>query len=164
MLDAFANWLSATNASAIVGGSDWIWPAAEVLHFIGLSLLLGVTGVFDLRLLGLFRGLPIGGLHRMMPWATLGFAINLVTGALFVVGKPLQYVGNEAFYFKMLFIAVAGANALAFELLVGPKALDVGAGGLAPAGARAIAAASLAAWVLVLHCGRMLAFIGDGAF
>ena len=35
--------------------SPWGWPIAESVHFIGLSLLLGTVGVFDLRLLGLAR-------------------------------------------------------------------------------------------------------------
>ena len=33
--------------------TQWGWPAAESLHFIGLSLLFGAIFLFDLRLLGI---------------------------------------------------------------------------------------------------------------
>ena len=45
----------------------WAWPIAESLHFIGLSLLVGTIGLFDLRLLGLARGIPIAAMHRLIP-------------------------------------------------------------------------------------------------
>ena len=51
----FVQWLRATSVSQWINQSTWIWPFCESLHFIGLSLLLGVTGFFDLRLMGFFR-------------------------------------------------------------------------------------------------------------
>ena len=36
----------------------WEWPIAESLHFIGLSMLIGTVGVFDLRLMGLGKQIP----------------------------------------------------------------------------------------------------------
>ena len=41
--------------------------------------------------------------------------INLVTGVLFFVGAPDQYITNVAWWYKMGFLAVAGLNALYFE-------------------------------------------------
>ena len=38
--------------------SVWGWPAVESLHFIGLSLLIGTVGMFDLRMMGLEKGIP----------------------------------------------------------------------------------------------------------
>ncbi len=162
MLHAVATWLAGTSLSAFIANSAWIWPAAEIVHFIGLALLLGVAGLFDLRLLGAFRELPVARLHVLMPWAMAGFALNLVTGTLFVVGTPQQYVDNPAFYLKMLFVGLAGANAVLFERVVGREALAVEAGGRTPLVARVIAGASLGSWLLVLYWGRMLAFTGSG--
>ena len=51
-LDAFAVWLRATDVSQAITASPWLWPACEIAHFVGLSVLVGVVGFFDLRLLG----------------------------------------------------------------------------------------------------------------
>jgi hypothetical protein len=162
MLHNLAIWLADTRASAFIANSSWVWPAAEIVHFIGLSLLLGIAGLFDLRLIGFFRGLPVGRLHDLMPWAIAGFALNLATGLLFVVGMPAQYVDNPAFHFKVAFIGMAGLNAVVFERFLSRRVLDTGPGESAPVAARVIGAASLASWLLVLYCGRVLAFIGPG--
>ena len=51
-LDAFAVWLRATDVSQAITASPWLWPVCEIAHFVGLSVLVGVVGFFDLRLLG----------------------------------------------------------------------------------------------------------------
>ncbi|PYQ78297.1 MAG: hypothetical protein DMG01_11915, partial [Acidobacteria bacterium] len=88
---------------AVAGGVPWIWPLCETLHFMGLALLMGVVSVFDLRMLGMAKGLPLGPLQRLMPWAILGFVINLTTGFMFFAGDPFQYIHNVAFGMKLLF-------------------------------------------------------------
>jgi hypothetical protein len=45
----------------------WAWPVVESLHFLGLCLLVGAIGTFDLRLLGLARRVPIAAVHRLIP-------------------------------------------------------------------------------------------------
>jgi hypothetical protein len=162
MLDAFTTWLAATSLSQFVANSSWVWPAGEVLHFIGLSVLLGVAGLFDLRLMGFFRSVSVDVVHRLMPWAMGAFAVNLATGALFIIGTPGQYAHNPAFYLKMASLGLAGLNAVIFESGVGKRALAVPADGEVPGAARAIGAVSLLSWLSVLYWGRMLAFIGDG--
>src|SRR5262245_19040345 len=108
-------WLVSTFASATPIGrlmhTPWGWPIAESLHFIGLSLLIGTVGLFDLRLLGVARRIPIAAMHRLIPWGLVGFGINAVTGAAFLLAEPDQYVYNPSFHFKLLFIAAAGLNA-----------------------------------------------------
>ena len=58
----------------------WAWPIAESLHFLGLCLLVGSIGTFDLRLLGVARSVPIAAVHRFIPWGLAGFALNIMTG------------------------------------------------------------------------------------
>ena len=89
----------------------------ESVHFLGLSLLIGAIGLFDLRLLGLAKRIPIAALHRLIPWGLTGYGINIVSGAMFLMTEPDQYIYNPAFHFKLLFMGVAGFNALAFYLL-----------------------------------------------
>jgi len=163
MLQAFSTWLHSTRLSwAVAGGIPWIWPLCETLHFMGLALLMGVVGVFDLRMLGMAKELPLGPLQRLMPWAVLGFTINLVTGFLFFTGDPFQYIHNIAFFFKLLFIALAGVNVILFYVTGLYRRVDgVGAGHDVPFPAKIAAAASLILWIGVMYWGRMLPFIGN---
>jgi hypothetical protein len=142
----------------------WAWPLCESLHFIGMAMLVGVAGVIDLRLLGVAKGLPLGPLQRLMPWAALGFAINLITGFVFIAGNPRQYIGpplSLSFAAKMLFILLAGLNVLLFYITGLKRLVDrVEAGHDAPLGAKVSAAVSLFLWIGVMYWGRMLQFFG----
>jgi hypothetical protein len=83
----FQIWLVSALASvkpvARVMQTAWGWPIAESLHFIGLSMLIGTVGLFDLRLLGVARRIPIAAMHRLIPWGLVGFGINATTASLF---------------------------------------------------------------------------------
>lgn len=163
VLADFSVWLESTWLSwAMSGGYPWLWPACETLHFMGLALLIGAVGILDLRMIGMARGLPIASVQRLMPWAVLGFVVNLITGVLFFVGEPQQYVKNIAFLMKMLFIVLAGVNVFLFYATGLHKRVDeMAPGGEAPVAARIVGAASLVLWIGVVYWGRMLPFIGN---
>ena len=155
-------WLEATSISRAVTHYSWIWPTCETLHFVGLALLIGNVGVLDLRLLGALKRLPVAPLNRLVRWGVLGFVINLLTGIVFFVGAPSQYVANIAFAFKLLFMALAAVNLAVFNLSGLARTVDaLGPGDDAPASAKIIAATSLFLWVGVMFWGRMLPFIGN---
>ena len=137
----------------------WGWPASETVHFIGLSLLFGVVLLVDLRMLGFLKGIPYSTLHRLLPWAVLGFGVNVVTGILFFIGAPPDfYVNNPVFIWKLALILVAGANALYFTVFEQPWILK--AGGTPPITAKLAAASGILLWVGVIFCGQMLPFFG----
>ena len=137
----------------------WGWPASETVHFIGLSLLLGVVLIVDLRMLGFMKSIPFSVLHRLLPWAVLGFAINVATGMLFFIGAPPDfYVTNETFFWKLALILVAGANALYFTVFDQPW--NLGIGDTPPVAAKVAAASGILLWLGVIFCGQMLPFLG----
>jgi hypothetical protein len=78
--------------------------------------------------------------HRLLPWAVIGFVMNLVSGFLFFMGDPGRYSINIGFQIKMVLVLVAGLNVLIF----------------------ALAWVSLAAWTGVLLLGRLIPYIGTG--
>ncbi len=160
-IDSFAVWLVGTNLSLFVRGHTWVWPACETLHFMGLSVLIGMVGLFDLRILGFAPGVPLRAAHKLIPLGVAGFVVNLVTGLVFVAGRPDQYLSNPAFGWKLLFLAIAGINVLLFNRTVLSRTLAVGPDGQAPLLAKVIAGTSLVCWFAVLYFGRMLPFIGD---
>ena len=142
--------------------TKWGWPMAESIHFLGLSLLVGCIGLFDLRLLGMAKRIPIAALHKLIPWGLFGFAINITTGSLFLLTEPDQYIYNPSFQFKVLFIMLAGANALTFYLTSYGRATKPDAPAEAPRSAKLIAAISLSLWIGVIVCGRLLTFFRPG--
>jgi hypothetical protein len=149
--------LKTHNPAHAIMTSWWGWPAAESIHFIGLSLLVGCIGTFDLRLLGFGKRIPIAALHKLIPWGLLGFAINVTSGLAFLATEPEQYIYNPSFHFKVLFLAIAGGNALAFYLTTYRRAAVPGLFE-APRSAKVIAAVSLCMWISVIVAGRMLTF------
>jgi hypothetical protein len=137
----------------------WAWPIAESFHFLGLCLLIGCVGAFDLRLLGVMRRVPIATVHWLIPFGLLGFAINIVSGSLFLLTEPDQYIYNPSFHFKLLFLAIAGTNASLFYLTSFRRVFTDPSPRLdAPRHAKIIAAISLCAWIGVITAGRLLTF------
>lgn len=160
-MDSFANWLEATRLASFVNNTNWVWAIFETLHFMGMALLIGCVGILDLRMLGVGRRLPVRPLHRLIPYGIAGFLINLITGVMFFVAIPTQYIYNVAFITKMALILIAGTNVLVFYTTVYRAAEDLGPGDDAPLKAKIAAAVSITAWIGVIYFGRMLPFIGD---
>ena len=159
IVPAASGWLSSEGIRALVTETPWIWPAAETLHFIALCLIFGVLLGVNLRLLGFMKTLPYAFFHRLLPWAVLGFGVNLTTGMLFFIGAPDQYTENISFYWKVLFLLVAGVDLL--YLTVVRKTWELESGDDTPAIEKLIAASAIGAWVAVIFFGRMLPFLGN---
>jgi hypothetical protein len=155
-------WLEATRISTAMRDITWLWPLFETLHFLGLAMLIGGAGFFDLRLLGFVRNVPISAVKAFMPAAIVGFTINLVTGIAFFVMAPGMYALSTIWWFKVLFIVIAGLNAMLFETTLGTRVLELGPGEDTPASFKIVGAVSLFAWFAVLYCGRMLPYLGTG--
>jgi hypothetical protein len=161
MSKAIVVWLKSTAVSHAMSMSPILWPICEMLHFIGLALLIGAAGLMDLRLMGFFKGVPLTAVMQMRKWAALGVLINVVTGTLFFVGAPDQYINNPAWYGKLLFLLVAFINVAVFETTQGKKMLTVAAGEHTPISFKVAGAVSMGSWFLVLYFGRMLPFLGN---
>jgi hypothetical protein len=165
-MHTFQVWLVTTIGGdtfiADVMRTGWVWAFVESVHFLGLCLLVGAIGTFDLRLLGLARRVPIAAVHRLIPWGLLGFAINIATGVMFVMTEPDQYIYNPSFHLKLLFMAIAALNAGLFYLTSYRRAFGSTATLNAPTRAKVIAAISLCAWIAVIICGRLITFYRPG--
>jgi hypothetical protein len=138
--------------------SPWAWPAGEAVHFLGMSLSIGVLLAVNLRILGVMPQVPFATVHRLLPWGMLGLGINLVTGMVFFAAQPGQYISNKPFLWKVIFLMIAAANFL--YLTVFGKGWAAGTFN-ARLGDKAMAVGSLFAWFAVLYAGRMLPFLGN---
>ena len=159
-MDVLVNWLRHTPLSLLFQAHvAWLWPLCESLHFLALSLLIGTAGFFDLRLLGLLRGVPLLAAWKLVPWAKGALVVNAVTGLVFLVSQPQQYAMNPSMWFKMLFLLVAGGNAFVFDMVYRRRLLSLDPHAETPVGAKVIGGLSLASWFAVLYFGRMLPYL-----
>jgi hypothetical protein len=138
--------------------AKWGWPIFESLHFVGMSVLLGTVGMFDLRLLGFARGIPIAALHRLIPLGISAYALNAITGFCFLSATPDQYLFNLAFRWKVTFFIVAGFNVLFFYARAFKRLQAHDPDAAPPLGARIAGGVSLCAWIGVMSAGRLLTF------
>jgi hypothetical protein len=150
--------LRSTPVGEFMRTSRWAWPVCESLHFMGMSVLVGIVGLFDLRLLGFARGVPIAAFHRLIPIGVAGFAVNAITGFCFLSGTPDQYLFNLAFRWKVTFFVIAGINVVAFYTATFRRLLTLDPGGPPPWAARLAGGVSLCAWIGVMAAGRLLTF------
>ena len=157
-MESFRIWIDGTAASAFMSETWWAWRMAESLHFIGLSLLIGTVGMFDLRLMGLVKRVPLTALHRLVPWGIFGYLINVATGILFFSGYPDQYMYNPSFHLKLLFMALAGINVLFFYVVVFGKVQALDLEDEPPWAAKIIGLVSLLLWIGVITGGRLITF------
>jgi uncharacterized membrane protein len=153
--------ISAASVAFFVNGPghQWVWPTLESAHFLGMTIWFGVLLLANLRLMGWFTRIPYPALHRLLPWALLGFGVNEVSGMMFYIATPKGYTTNVVFYWKLIFLLVAAADLL--YLTVWPQAWKTEAGVPTHTRERVIGAAALASFVAVMYCGRMLPFLGN---
>jgi hypothetical protein len=153
-------WVRSTELHKFVQQHEFgLWPLMQTLHLLGFTLLFATVGFFDLRALGVAKGIPLQAVHRLIPWGIAGFIGNILLGIVFFSVHPEQYFYNNAFRLKLLFMAVAGVNILAFYGTSAFKEIKtLPADASAPLRIKVIAGTSLFAWVAVLVCGRMITF------
>lgn len=165
---ALEQWLldfaAVTGIEWLMLGHAWAWPSAEILHYTGLSLLFGTIGLFDLRVLGWAKAIPLQALHRLVPLGIAGFVLNLVTGVLFLTSFPDQYVYNPAVQTKFALMFLAGINVLLFYRLAWRDLRELGPDAPAPLRARVFTAISLLAWLGVIAAGRLITFFRPPAY
>jgi hypothetical protein len=74
------------------------YPALEVLHIVGIALLLGNLVLLELRVWGLGRELPVAaaGAAGAGPVAAAGFALVGASGLTMFAGQPAELLANRA--------------------------------------------------------------------
>jgi hypothetical protein len=157
-LGELIGWLTSTPVNTVVMGYRWVWPISEILHFCALAVMVGTVGTFDLRLLGLAKGVAPSTLHRALRYGLAAFVLSALTGSVFIFGQPDQYFYNSAFKLKVVALLLLGLNALLFYTLEARHVLALGPTDEVPLRAKVIAAISLTMLVSIMLFGRMLTF------
>lgn len=156
---AWLVWLQESALGEAMRQSLLLYPVVEVIHLIGIALLVGSIVALDLRLLGLRRLLPATGMaQHLLPVSVFGFLLAAASGSMLFVTEAASLAFNPAFQLKLVLIALGGLNAAAFH--VGPwRAVRRWEHTAPPAAARVGGILSIVLWLAVLTCGRMIAYL-----
>jgi hypothetical protein len=132
--------------------STWLFPAIESTHLLALALLGGSILIMALSILGWGLQTPVAELyksaHRYLNAAVI---VLLITGVLLGVSEPVKLYGRQAFWVKMISLALALLlTYFAFNPLVKRGASD--------ASLRSITVLTIASWLLVAMAGRWIGF------
>ena len=140
--------------SQAIRGSVWLFPAIEAVHLLALATLGGAILIVDLRLMGAgLTAQPAAQVERdARPWFLGALCMMLATGIPLGLSEAVKLYDKQAFWVKMIALALA----LAFALGVRTRLVKRVTPG-APA-AWAMAIASLALWLTVALAGRWIGF------
>lgn len=157
---AWLTWLEKTAVALAMREEPWLYPTAEVLHIIGFVMLVGAAAMFDLRLLGRSRSVPVTGLARhLLPWSRAGLLLAAPTGVLMFMAEATQTSQNPAFQLKLALIGAAILNAGAFHFWTFKSVRTWDCDLPSPIGAKLAAVLSLALWATVIAAGRLIAYV-----
>ena len=132
--------------------STWLFPAIESTHLLALAMLGGSILIMSFSILGWGLKTPVADLyksaHRYLNAAVI---VLLITGVLLGISEPVKLYGRQAFWVKMISLAIA----LLVTYFVFNPLVRRGASGPV---LRSVTVLTMAAWLLVAMAGRWIGF------
>jgi len=157
LIGAGAAWLQATALGAAMRESLYLYPLANLLHLLGLVMLIGGIGLLDLRLIGLGRRLPVREMSRFLtPIGVTGLVLMLATGTALFSADAGPLARGDVFQTKIVLVAIAVVNAILFRLLWQRRLADWDA--RPPIIGRIQALGSVGLWLSAATFGRLIAY------
>jgi hypothetical protein len=156
----FTQWLYAAPVSRDLRDAGWIIPTVQSMHIVSIAVLMGSGIVIDLKLAGLMAKTESLRLvfDRYMPWLCGALAMLLLTGLVLVIAEPDRVLSNWVFWTKMVLVLVAFLTVLVIRIPMRRDELTAGSSAWSTA-ARPLGLLSLGFWVLVILCGRWIAYV-----
>ena len=103
------HWADTSWLSREIRASTWQFAIFEMIHLLGLTMVLGSLMVLDLRLFGIgIRRQRAGDLAQdLRAWMLSGLAVILISGVLLFFGEPMKLYGSVPFHVKIALLALA---------------------------------------------------------
>jgi hypothetical protein len=141
-----------------IRSSSSLIAVTEIIHLLGLTMLLGTVLMVDMALLGFgVRRHPVARMAReLAPWTAGGLVVMLISGPLILSSESLKCYEASFFWIKM----AALLPAIVFYFTVHRRVAEAEP----PAGrfrAGVVACVSLALWIGVALAGKMIGIYGD---
>lgn len=154
------DWIQNTDYATWVRES-WGWPFALTLHAFGNAIVVGLYFIIAMRLLGLFRTIPITSLNRLIPVIWTGVIIQVFSGTTLWVSKPAKYLADGLFEWKLFFVISGVIVTIYFQKMLRENGAKWQAAGRLPANHLRFVVLTAFVWAGVLVAGRLTAYLGQ---
>ena len=138
----------------------WSYGIVNLTHILGVSSLFGSVLVLDLRLIGLWRRVPLGAIARpTVPIATAGFIVAATSGVCLITTNGSEYVGNPFLLIKFPAIFLGVVNVAILSRLPAWKARETRE--VTESEQRVLSvfgAISLLSWLTAIGAGRLIGY------
>jgi len=153
LLPAF-DWLQHTYLGETIRHSATLIALLEIVHLIGLAILLGTILMVDMSLLGLGIGRhPVSRIARELSnWTLAGLAIMLASGPFILCSEAVRCYKTPAFWIKMILLAMAITFQFTFH-----RRITLAEPPVPRQGAKIAASLSLSLWFGVALAGKAIA-------
>ena len=159
MMNTMLQWLEDSSCAVVIRQSAWLYPILEIVHITGIVLLVGPSFMFDLRLLGFSKHLPVLELaQHLLPWARRSLLLIIPSGLLLFITNAETLGYDPVFWIKMVFLVLAGLNVLVFHRYTFRSLSTQDKKSILPKAAKVTACISIIAWLIIIACGRLLAY------
>jgi hypothetical protein len=148
------HWFEATGIGTFGRRSAYFFPAVEVVHLLGLTLLLGTVLALNLKLLGAIMPRQSTAMitRATTPLLLIGASLALTSGLLLFLSEAVKCYYNAAFWYKMGLLALA----ILFQVIANRRVVSIGVTMITR---RSLATLSLILWFGVAVAGRAIAFV-----
>jgi hypothetical protein len=138
----------------------WAYGVVNLVHILGIATLFGSVLAFDLRLLGLWRRVPLTTIERpLLTLAACGFAVAVASGVTLLSTNGSEYVGNPFLVLKLTAIGLGLTTIVVAQFLPAWRARAAEPHGPRQRLAlRVLGATSLACWLTAVAAGRMIGY------
>ena len=151
-------WLDQSALAVYIRQSRLLFPAIEIVHIAGFVVLVGSAFLFDLRLLGVAKKLPVKDVaDYVLPWSRRSLIVVVPSGFLLFISQAEALSTNAVFGLKLVLILLAFTNAGIFHRFTF-RSVSSWSSSTSPR-AKAAAIISLVLWTCVITCGRLIAYI-----
>lgn len=153
-------WLESTSLAEYIRHSQLLYPLIEVVHIVGFVLLVGSAFLFDLRLLGVSKEIPVTHLAKhVLPWTRWSLVLVIPAGFVLFMTQATTLSHNRIFGIKLLLILLAFVNAGYFHRYTFKGVHPWDHLRPTPPLAKSAGIISILLWTAVITCGRFLAYL-----
>ncbi|WP_225865897.1 DUF6644 family protein [Dyadobacter aurulentus] len=152
-------WLEKSSWAVGIRQSLYLYPVLEIIHILGIVMLVGAAFLFDLRLLGYSKNLPVAGLAKhLLPWSQRGLILIIPSGLLLFITNAQALGTDFTFWLKLALILVAALNAWIFHRFIYKIPKGDSRETMLSGTSKLSALISISVWIAVIACGRLLAY------
>jgi hypothetical protein len=154
------HWLETSALADYIRQAPLFFPVVEIVHITGFTVLVGSAFLFDLRLLGVSRHIPVTTLaQHLLPWSRRSLLLVIPSGILLFISQAKTLGASTVFLTKLILILAAFANAAIFHRYTFRSVAQWDHSARTPAAVKAAGILSLLLWASVITCGRLIAYL-----